>query len=309
MSRTEAAVAVYGTILVVAAFGAGILVGARTRSPRSASPGVDPGSLDGSASPSQAVGALSDDSPQSSERGAAQTLQSLEDGIVLELGEITKRLFLFEEAGDVDRHRAQTVRRNTLNDVLSRIGRPTFEPHPDPEVMAVFGLGQDHPEGQPQSECTCYLGDPHDKTRDEEACAACDRAFWNDPQMFGDVEVEVVTEAGMDRLLAAVFEVTDEEASMMAVDLERPFWATELEQSAAEMTDAEFVQLAVDLERQAPPQLTYEPIAVPSTDNVIARLLDWIDHETDDRYWKLIDEVANYRRALVMVQHPARGGL
>lgn len=29
--------------------------------------------------------------------------------------------------------------------------------------------------------CTCYLGHPDDPTADEEACAACDRAFWSDP--------------------------------------------------------------------------------------------------------------------------------
>jgi hypothetical protein len=30
-------------------------------------------------------------------------------------------------------------------------------------------------------DCTCYLGDPVDPTRDEEACAACDAEFWRDP--------------------------------------------------------------------------------------------------------------------------------
>jgi len=30
-------------------------------------------------------------------------------------------------------------------------------------------------------DCTCYLGDPDDPTRDEEACAACDARYWADP--------------------------------------------------------------------------------------------------------------------------------
>lgn len=30
-------------------------------------------------------------------------------------------------------------------------------------------------------DCTCYLNHPDDPTADEEACAACDRAFWADP--------------------------------------------------------------------------------------------------------------------------------
>lgn len=30
-------------------------------------------------------------------------------------------------------------------------------------------------------ECTCYLGHPDDPTADEEACTACDRAFWANP--------------------------------------------------------------------------------------------------------------------------------
>ena len=34
---------------------------------------------------------------------------------------------------------------------------------------------------QAPSGCTCYLGDPDDPTRDEEACAACDAEFWRDP--------------------------------------------------------------------------------------------------------------------------------
>lgn len=29
--------------------------------------------------------------------------------------------------------------------------------------------------------CTCYLGDPDDPTRDEEACTACDAAYWENP--------------------------------------------------------------------------------------------------------------------------------
>lgn len=29
--------------------------------------------------------------------------------------------------------------------------------------------------------CTCYLGDPDDPTRDEEACTACDAAHWENP--------------------------------------------------------------------------------------------------------------------------------
>ena len=29
--------------------------------------------------------------------------------------------------------------------------------------------------------CTCYLGHPDDPTADEEACAACDEAFWSNP--------------------------------------------------------------------------------------------------------------------------------
>ena len=30
-------------------------------------------------------------------------------------------------------------------------------------------------------DCTCYLNHPDDPNADEEACAACDRAFWIDP--------------------------------------------------------------------------------------------------------------------------------
>ena len=30
-------------------------------------------------------------------------------------------------------------------------------------------------------DCTCYLGDPTDPTRDEEACGACDAAHWDSP--------------------------------------------------------------------------------------------------------------------------------
>lgn len=30
-------------------------------------------------------------------------------------------------------------------------------------------------------ECTCYLGDPDDPTRDKEACAVCDAEFWANP--------------------------------------------------------------------------------------------------------------------------------
>jgi hypothetical protein len=29
--------------------------------------------------------------------------------------------------------------------------------------------------------CTCYLGWPDDPDADQEACAACDRAYWRDP--------------------------------------------------------------------------------------------------------------------------------
>jgi len=31
------------------------------------------------------------------------------------------------------------------------------------------------------SRCTCYLGHPDDPTADEEACPACDAAYWSDP--------------------------------------------------------------------------------------------------------------------------------
>ncbi len=29
--------------------------------------------------------------------------------------------------------------------------------------------------------CTCYLGWPDDPDADQEACAACDRRYWEDP--------------------------------------------------------------------------------------------------------------------------------
>lgn len=40
-------------------------------------------------------------------------------------------------------------------------------------------------------QCTCYLGDPDDPTRDEEGCAACDREFWTwVAEMHGGVTVD-----------------------------------------------------------------------------------------------------------------------
>lgn len=32
--------------------------------------------------------------------------------------------------------------------------------------------------------CTCYLGHPDDPSADEEACAACDAEFWENPVYF-----------------------------------------------------------------------------------------------------------------------------
>lgn len=49
--------------------------------------------------------------------------------------------------------------------------------------------------------CTCYLGHPDDPTADEEACAACEESFWNDPVFMlvdndGDVAFVITLKEG-----------------------------------------------------------------------------------------------------------------
>lgn len=48
----------------------------------------------------------------------------------------------------------------------------------DPCILPLHHPGLHVP---PSDECTCYLGNPELPDADEEACASCEAAFWDDP--------------------------------------------------------------------------------------------------------------------------------